>query len=418
MKRILFFIVLFMSFTVSFAKDKEVELTVQGQGNTKEEAVVNALQNALAQVNGTFVSSNSTITNDDLVASDAAISFGKVTDYNILNQYVANKIVYVTVKARVLLTKNQKIQKSKGVHNSFNGAEFLDKSKKKSVDKINKIICELNKINEQIALENLLKVVKETLPYTYDLKESGSENPCLEGDNYVFDKQITFVFNDNFNNLKKMIEVTLNNIGFDNKKDAEAYEKEGYRTYPFNMETKQGKTDKKRVRNAWVGGLLGVAAGIALGQTMGQNDKERKRFADVGTAVGIAMSQTPNFFYSTRYFRTDVRKWIILYKMNVNKELYNFYIKEYPSGLLSKINRDGTCVGRIQSATKTADLIKSGKMAVDLSKSELTKSIQSVANVDNMSTIEFEKNAGWKIRYVVPKGEMRSFRGYELIKNN
>lgn len=30
-------------------------------------------------------------------------------------------------------------------------------------------------------------------------------------------------------------------------------------------------------------------------------------------------------------------------------------------------------------------------MAVDLSKSELTKSIQSVANVDNMSTIEFEK---------------------------
>ena len=210
MKRILFFIVLFMSFTVSFAKDKEVELTVQGQGNTKEEAVVNALQNALAQVNGTFMSSNSTITNDDLVASDAAISFGKVTDYNILNQYVANKIVYVTVKARVLLTKNQKIQKSKGVHNSFNGAEFLDKSKKKSVDKINKIICELNKINEQIALENLLKVVKETLPYTYDLKESGSENPCLEGDNYVFDKQITFVFNDNFNNLKKMIEVTLN----------------------------------------------------------------------------------------------------------------------------------------------------------------------------------------------------------------
>ena len=68
MKRILFFIVLFMSFTVSFAKDKEVELTVQGQGNTKEEAVVNALQNALAQVNGTFMSSNSTITNDDLVA--------------------------------------------------------------------------------------------------------------------------------------------------------------------------------------------------------------------------------------------------------------------------------------------------------------------------------------------------------------
>lgn len=51
-----------MSFTVSFAKDKEVELTVQGQGNTKEEAVVNALQNALAQVNGTFMSSNSTIT--------------------------------------------------------------------------------------------------------------------------------------------------------------------------------------------------------------------------------------------------------------------------------------------------------------------------------------------------------------------
>ena len=83
MKRILFFIVLFMSFTISFAKDKEVELIVQGQGNTKEEAVVNALQNALAQVNGTFISSSSTVTNDELAASDAAISFGKVTDYNV-----------------------------------------------------------------------------------------------------------------------------------------------------------------------------------------------------------------------------------------------------------------------------------------------------------------------------------------------
>ena len=51
----------------------------------------------------------------------------------------------------------------------------------------------MNKINEQIALENLLKVVKKTLPYTYDLKECGSENPCLEGNNYVFDKQITEV---------------------------------------------------------------------------------------------------------------------------------------------------------------------------------------------------------------------------------
>ena len=132
MKRILFFILLLMSVTVSFAKDKEVELTVQGQGNTKEEAVVNALQNALAQVNGTFISSNSTVTNDEMVASDAAISFGKVTDYNVLNQYVANKIVYVTVKAKVLLSKNTKIQKSKGVYNSFNGSEFLDKSKKKA----------------------------------------------------------------------------------------------------------------------------------------------------------------------------------------------------------------------------------------------------------------------------------------------
>lgn len=419
MKRILFFIVLFMSFTISFAKDKEVELIVQGQGNTKGEAVVNALQNALAQVNGTFISSSSTVTNDELAASDAAISFGKVTDYNVLNQYVANKVVYVTVKAKVLLTKNLKIQKSKGVYNSFNGSEFLDKSKKKSVDNINRIICKLNKINEQIALENLLKVVKKTLPYTYDLKECGSENPCLEGNNYVFDKQITFVFNDNFKNLKKMIEVTLNNIGFDNRKEAESYEKEGYRIYPFNMENKAGKTDKKRVRNAWYGALLGTAAGVTLGKYLGQNEKEFEQYSKVGTAVGLGMSQTSNFYYSTRYFRTDIRKWIILYKMNVNKELYNFYIKEYPSGLQSKINLDGTCVGRILSATKIADLIKfEKKPAVDLSKGELTKSIQSVANVDNFSTVEFEKNAGWKIRYAVPKEEMKNFQGYEVIKNN
>lgn len=132
MKKVLILLFLsIMSFTMSFAKDKEVVLTVQGQGSSQQEAIVNALQAAQAQVNGVFVSTSTELKNDDYTASDANISFGKVKDYDVLNQYNANNIVYVTVKATIILNKNQKLKKSKGITSSFNGAAFVDESKKK-----------------------------------------------------------------------------------------------------------------------------------------------------------------------------------------------------------------------------------------------------------------------------------------------
>ena len=419
MKKVLILLFLsILSFTMSFAKDKEVVLTVQGQGYTSQEAVVNALQAALAQVNGVFVSTSTELKNDEYTASDANISFGKVKDYDVLNKYSANNIVYVTVKATIILNKNQKLKKSKGVTNTFNGAAFVDESKKKRINDFNKKVYELNIVSEQIALDNLLKVVKATLPYTYDLKETGSKEPYLSGNNYIFEKQITFVFNDNFENLKKMIETTLANIGFDNQKDAKTYSDDGYEIYAFNIESKQGKTDKKRVRNAWFGTLLGGVAGALAGKYLGNSSNEKEALARSGVAAGAVVSQTHELYYTTRYFRTDVSSWVRQYKKAVNEEMYNFYIKEIPTGIISKIEQNGKGTGRIVSANKVTDLIKEGKSAVDLSKSEYTRQFAGLVEMDSNYTIEYQKNAGWKIRYSVPSIEIGKLQGYEIVKNN
>ena len=47
--------------------EKNVILKVTGQGNTSDEAVQNALRNALEQTFGTFISSNTEILNDNLI---------------------------------------------------------------------------------------------------------------------------------------------------------------------------------------------------------------------------------------------------------------------------------------------------------------------------------------------------------------
>lgn len=267
-------------------------------------------------------------------------------------------------------------------------------------------------------MDNLLKVVKATLPYTYDLKETGSKDPYLSGNNYIFEKQITFVFNDNFDNLKKVIETTLANIGFDNQKDAKKYSDDGYKIYAFNIESKQGKTDKKRVRNARFGTLLGGIAGALAGKYLGSTSNEKEALAKTGIITGAVMSQTHELYYTTRYFRTDVSSWVRQYKKAVNEEMYNFYIKEIPTGVISKIAQDGKGTGRIVSADKIADLIKEGKSAVDLSKNENTRQFAGMVEMDRNYTIEYQKNAGWKILYSVPSSEIRKLQGYEIVKNN
>lgn len=140
----------------------EIALTVSADGATKEEATKIALRSAIEQAYGAFVSANTTILNDDLVKDEiVTITNGNIKGYEeVASALLLNGRTTVTLKTVVCISKLVSYAQSKGATTEFTGATFA----------MNMKIKELNKKNEMIALNNLLKQVKALLPMAYDRK--------------------------------------------------------------------------------------------------------------------------------------------------------------------------------------------------------------------------------------------------------
>lgn len=99
----------------------EIQMVVFGEGLTKEEAVKNALRSAIEQNYGIFVSSSSSIMNDELIKDEiATVSSGNVRKFNILHENEKDGKYYVTLDAIISIGKLISFVKSNG------GATELD----------------------------------------------------------------------------------------------------------------------------------------------------------------------------------------------------------------------------------------------------------------------------------------------------
>lgn len=138
----------------------EITLTVSADGTSKEEATKIALRSAIEQAYGTFVSANTTILNDDIVKDEiVTISNGNIKKYKELSfNELPNGKMYVTLEATVCISKLVSYAQSKGAETEFAGASFG----------INMKMKELNKKNEEIALQYMAKQVKEMFPYAFE----------------------------------------------------------------------------------------------------------------------------------------------------------------------------------------------------------------------------------------------------------
>lgn len=191
------------SVTVSNPNDV-AELVVSADGETKDEATKVALRSAIEQAYGTFVSANTTILNDELVKDEiVTVSSGNIAGYEeIASALLPNGRQSVTLKASVCVSKLVSYAKSKGASTEFSGAAFAMNIKMK----------ELNKKNEKIALENLLKQVEQLIPYVYD-KTLEVGNPKVRQDGkYDIPMKLNIVTNDNFLNLRNYIFSTIDGI--------------------------------------------------------------------------------------------------------------------------------------------------------------------------------------------------------------
>ena len=196
---------------------EEVTLIIAADGATKQEAINNALRNAISQAYGVFVSANTTLLNDELVKDEfVTLTNGNIKNYEeIADVTLPNGTKSVTLKATVCISKLVSYAKSKGASTEFAGAAFAMNMKMK----------ELNKENELKALRNLRELVGLLLPSCYDLECTIGDvripkknlMPDKAAETYEIPITVSFIPNDRAAELQAIIEKTLKNLELDNE---------------------------------------------------------------------------------------------------------------------------------------------------------------------------------------------------------
>lgn len=158
-RRFISIVVLCMA-TCTICAQNEVSLVVSGEGKNKEEATFNALRSAIEQAYGTFVSANTTILNDQLVADEiVSLSSGNIKKYEYVSE---NKMpdgnTFVMLSATVSIDKLVTFAESKGMTAELKGGLFAMNLKK----------MEFDKKAEEKAVENLCKQLEVMLPTLFD----------------------------------------------------------------------------------------------------------------------------------------------------------------------------------------------------------------------------------------------------------
>jgi len=163
---------------------KTVTLTQIGQGKTKDEAKYNALRNAIEKAFGTFISSNTTLLNDELVKDEiVSVSSGNIQNFEILLETQMPDGSYSSlVKTTVSIGNLSSFCENKGIAVEFKGEAFAANIK----------LQELNKRNEESVINNLKLVTDKILKMSYNYTLVASE-PILATPTYGKPEGYAFV---------------------------------------------------------------------------------------------------------------------------------------------------------------------------------------------------------------------------------
>lgn len=136
----------------SQSSDDILTITVCADGLTKQEAIDNALRNAIEQSYGAFISSDTKILNDQIVKDEIiSVSHGNIHRYEENSCYfnIERATYEVTITVQVSLTNLRSYAESKGAAVEFAGFVFANNVKRYM----------LNKDNERQIMKNLIELV-------------------------------------------------------------------------------------------------------------------------------------------------------------------------------------------------------------------------------------------------------------------
>jgi hypothetical protein len=147
------------SINIYAQNEKEVNLTVSGQGKTIDEAKANGFRSAIEQAYKVFISSNTEILNDDIIKNEI-VSNGNIKEFEVLNQgNLANGVHTILLRITISITKLTDFCKIKGIPIEIKGSGLLGDNLK---------LRRLKEENEISILNNLNLICKDILLNSFE----------------------------------------------------------------------------------------------------------------------------------------------------------------------------------------------------------------------------------------------------------
>ena len=160
MKKLLVLTLIFYTFLGYSQEANVVELISVGRGKTQDQALQNAMRNAIEQSFGVSVSTKTEILNDELIKDQiVSVSNGSIQKYEIISERsLSDDNHAVTIKASVSINKLISFVQGKGVSADFNGSLFSFNIRQQ----------ELNEKNEKVAINDMISVIKQLVSNSLD----------------------------------------------------------------------------------------------------------------------------------------------------------------------------------------------------------------------------------------------------------
>lgn len=203
MKKLLSLVVVMFFTAMTFAQ--EVTLTVIGTGVDEEQATLQALRSAIEQTFGAFVSSNTTISNDELIKDDlVSVTNGNITEYQKISvSSMPNGQVSVSLIATVSVNKLLSYAKSTGSVAEFSGNAYA----------MNLKLLHLKIQSIQKAYDLMVQQLESIASEMFDFKLTLEDNPTLiSGSFYDFNCNIEVVHDDASLSFNKLYRSTIREL--------------------------------------------------------------------------------------------------------------------------------------------------------------------------------------------------------------
>ena len=202
-----------------------INITTTGTGISKNDAINDALRNALEQTYGGFISSKTNITDDELFYDEVvAITSGEIHDYELVSETNIESGYAVTIVAKISQTGlNNFVTQSGGDAVSFDVNVFNVKIK----------LQRLNEKAEIKSINNILEILEEIYGRSIEF-EFTSSNPKINEKNkkWRVDFELTTKYNENIINFIDYFSSSIEKIAMTEKQKT-AYEELGKSTYPI-----------------------------------------------------------------------------------------------------------------------------------------------------------------------------------------